>query len=363
MTHTYTRPGTFTIKARDENGESAKEFTAVVTVIGIDDTVNLEIAELSFDSGKYYKVVPKHSRGNRALLKMKFRGTGIISGYFLVDDHPIEQFTRIANQGELIKIYSSPIPGLPTINEGIHMVSVRLLRPDNVVLNFPVLKYFVLPYENTIKILTPADSFVTKEKEVPKFTWKEPRGGTRYKITFSNYLYPLLQNTGKTGWIDLKLAREYTPGKEVWDKITRNKWTYWKVRSYDNVGNILAESDILNIKVIIATADIKIAKITDLDAREIRVTKDTVYTPKNNLLVHGSLHYGGNSKYIVLRVYQDNLLVDQLLFRDIKKGDKLPFKTSLQNIGKTSRVMFKVLKTSSPALVIGIKGLVIKKVK
>jgi PKD repeat protein len=362
VTHTYSRPGNYTIVARDENGESQKEFTAQVTVIGINDTVTLEVAELRFDTGKYYKVVPKNSRGNRVLFQTRFKGTGIVTGYFLVDGHPFENFNRIANQGELIKIYSSLTPGLPTISEGMHTVSVRLLRPDNVQVDYPVLKYFVLPYENTVKILTPKDGFITKEKEIPKFTWEEPRGGTKYKITFSNYLYPLLQNRGaQIQWIDLNLAREYTPTKAVWDKITRNKWTYWKVRSYDNTGNILAESDVVNLKVVIATADIKIARVTDMDGNEINLTKEKIRTRKENIMVHGKLAYKGNSKYIVLRVYQDNRMVDQLVFRDVKQGDELPFNTSLQNLKKTSRVLFKVLKTSSPALVIGIKGLELKR--
>jgi len=57
----------------------------------------------------------------------------------------------------------------------------------------------------------------------------------------------------------------------------------------------------------------------------------------------------------------DDELTDQLLFRDVKKNEKHYFETSIPNKKKMSRIQFKVLKTSSPAVIIGIKGLILRR--
>jgi PKD repeat protein len=360
-THRYQRAGTYTISAQDENGESQKKFTQQVIVRGIDDQVNLEIAEIRLDNGKYYKIVPKNSKNTRALLRMKMRGTGIVAGNWLIDGRPFELFSEVVNQGEVKEIYTRQVPGLPTIDPGIHTVTLRLTRPENILVTFPVLKYFVLPHENIIKTLAPPDGFVAKEKEIPEFSWEEPGGASKYQVAFSNYLYTLMGEGTGLRWIDVGAKLKYTPGLETWNQIKRNRWTYWKVRALDTNNSVVAESDIHDIKVVIATAEISVDKVTDLAGNEIAISSSGVTTSSDDLLVHGSIEYKGNSQYLVLRVYVDNELTDQLLFRDVKKNENRYFETSIPNKKKISRVQFKVLKTSSPAVIVGIKGLILKR--
>lgn len=365
VTHSYTRAGTYTITAWDENGESQVPFRDQVTVRGINDQVNLEIAEIRFDNGKYYKVVSKNSKYIRAVLRMKMRGTGIISGYWEVDGHPFEFFTEVVSQGQLKEIYTREVPGIPTIDPGIHTVTIRLTRPADIIVQFPVLKYFVLPYENIVKTQTPVDGFIAKDDEIPEFSWEATRGANKYQITFSNYLYPIMSNAAGLKWIDVETALKYTPGKHTWDNIKRNRWTYWKVRALDTFGNIAAESDVQDIKVVIATAKISIDNVTDLEGKKIGFGKVKgnvkTQTDDDDILVHGSIEYMGDSKYLVLRVYANNKLSDQLLFRDVKKGQKRFFETSIPNTGKETRILFQVLNTSSPAVIVGIRNLLLKK--
>jgi hypothetical protein len=224
------------------------------------------------------------------------------------------------------------------------------------------LKYFVLPHENILETLTPPDGFIAKEKEIPEFSWKEPRGASKYQIAFSNYLYPIINEALGLRWINVGTALKYTPGEETWNRIKRNRWTYWKVRALDTGGNIVAESDVQDIKVVVATANINIQKAADLEGNEIAIINgSSIDTTKDDILVQGSIQYLGNSPYLVLRVYVDNQLTDQLLFRDVKKNEVRYFETSIPNKKRKSRVFFKVLKTSSPAVIIGIKGLILKK--
>jgi len=365
-THQYRRSGTYTISARDENGESSKTFTATVTVRGIDDTVNLEIAEIRLDNGKYYKVVPKNSRNLRAVLRMKMRGTGIVAGYWLVDGHPFEFFNEVVNQGEVREIFTRRIPGLPVIDPGLHSISVRLTQPAELPVTFPVLKYFVLAHENILETTTPSDGFIAKENEIPEFSWKEAAGASKYQIAFADFLYPIINESFGLRWIDVGPELTYTPGKEIWDSIKRNRWTYWKVRALDTNGSVVAESDVVDIKVVIATARITIDKITGLEGDIIASAPDpdrirNIHTGREDVLVQGSVQYLGHSKFLVLRVYVDNQLIDQLLFRDVKKDEIRYFETSIPHRNKQSSVFFEVLKTSSPSVVVGIKGLVLEK--
>jgi PKD repeat protein len=360
-THSYTRAGTYTITARDENGESQVPFTVEVTVRGIDDEVNLEIAEIRLDNGKYYKVVSKNSKNIRAVLRMKMKGTGIFSGYWEVDGRPFEFFNEVVSQGLLKEIYTRRIPGIPTIEPGIHRITLRLTRPADLNVRFPVLKYFVLPYESLVKTLTPPDGFVAKDKEIPEFSWEEPRGANKYQIAFANLLYPIMNNTPTLRWIDVGTDLTFTPGEQTWNSIKRNRWTYWKVRALNTFGEVVAESDIMDIKVVIATAEISINKVTDLEGQKIVFEKDTIKTRVDDVLVHGSIEYKGESEYLVLRVWAGNELTDQLLFRDVKKGEKRYFETSVPHKNSQTRIFFQVLKTSSPAILVGIKNLILKK--
>jgi len=54
-------------------------------------------------------------------------------------------------------------------------------------------------------------------------------------------------------------------------------------------------------------------------------------------------------------------MVDQLLFRDVKKDEKRPFETSLPCAAGETRAVFLVLKSSSPSLIIGYAELRLRK--
>ncbi|MCP5103734.1 MAG: PKD domain-containing protein [bacterium] len=360
-THAYSRAGEYTITARDENGESQVGIINRVSVKGIDDQVNLEIAEIRLDNGKYYQIVPKNSKNIRAVLRMKMRGTGIVSGFWSIDGHPFEFFNETVSQGMVKEIYTREIPGLPTIEPGIHRITLTLTRPGDLNVRFPELKYFVLPYENILKAAAPVDGFICKDKEIPEFSWEEARGANKYQIAFSDHLYPIMNNTPLLKWIDVGTDLKFTPGEQTWNSIKRNRWTYWKVRALTTNGEVVAESDLMDIKVVIATAKLSILKVTDLEGKEIRIYGSSLRTTAQDLLVRGSVEYMGNSDYLVLRVYAGSELCDQLLFRDVKKGEERFFETSIPHKSNRTRVFFQVLKTSSPAVVVGITNLIFKK--
>lgn len=361
MTHAYKLPGSYTITARDENGASEKRIQVSVRILGISDQVNLEVAELTLDNGKYYKVIPKNSKDIAAQLKMKMRGTGIVSGYWIVDNQPYQFFNETVFQGQLKTIVTPEIPGLPVFDPGMHTITVRLTRPENEPVVFPILRYYVLPYENAIEILTPRDGAVIKEDQVATFSWQRALGGSYYQISFANSLFPLLREEAGLAWLDCPEQLNFTPDDRVWNSIARNQWTYWKVRALDSNHAVLAESPIRELKVIIPGAEIGIQRITDMDGKRIMLGGDFTAAPSDQLLVQGQLTYPGDAEYLILRVYANDKLVDQLLFRDVKKDERKTFETSVPNLDKESLVIFEVLKSSSPSVVIGYAELKLKK--
>jgi len=360
MTHAYKLPGNFTITARDENGASEKRFQAVIRILGISDQVNLEIAEITLDNGKYYKVIPKNSKDIRAQLRMKMRGTGVVSGYWIVDGQPYQFFNETVYQGQIRTIITPEVPGLPVFDPGMHTVTAQLTRPAGEVV-FPTLRYFVLPYDNQIATLTPRDGAIIKEDEVAEFAWESALGGSYYQIAFAESLFPLMRNEETLKWLDCPDRLRFTPDAGTWNGLRRNQWVFWKVRAMDSGKSVVAESGIQEMKIIVPGAKIGIQKITDMDGKPVVIGSGFTASRAEQLMIHGSLTYPAEAEYLIVRVYIGEDLVDQLLFRDLKKDEVRPFETSVPNGAGESRVTFQVLKSSSPSVLVGYEELIIKR--
>lgn len=360
VTHKFRNAGAYIVKAGDENGNSLRRFQIRIEITGISDLVNLLLAEITLDNGKYYKVVPKNSRNIKAILKMKMKGTGAVSGYWIVDDQPYEFFNETAYQGEIKTIYTKDIPGLPVLQSGMHTITVKLISPAESVV-FPNLRYFVLPFENTITPLSPRDASVIKEKEIAEFSWNKANGASRYQIVLSNNLIQILSTGNGLRWIDVDGQLAYLPDPETWGSLKRNQWIYWKVRALDGLGTVIGESPIQEMKIIVPEAKIEITAITDMDGKKIRLENQTVRSKSDVILFRGNVEYEGNAEYLILRVFQDNELTDQLLFRDVIQNKNKSFETSIQNQEKTNQIVFQVVKSSAPSLVIGFQEITLEK--
>ncbi len=359
ISHIYNEPGVYRITAIDEGGESTKTFETSVKIFGISDEVLLEIAELRFDNGKYYMVVPRNSRILKPVLKLKMRGTGAITGHWLYDNAVYGLVSELSRQGEVKEITMDRSLPLPTNEPGVHTVSFRLTRPEANI-EFPVLRYYVLPYEKTLETSAPPDGFVAKEDEIPVFSWATPIGGAaRYQITFSNSLFDILNNKSNLIWNDVKGDLNFTPGKEIWGSIKRNKWTFWRVRGLDSFNKVIGESAVNEIKIVIAKAEITLNEVTGLNGSKISLRKDGIISGQEMLLIKGYVEYKDNSDYIILQVLVNDNMVDQLLFRDVKKGEKRSFETSVPGREK-GKILFRVLKTSSPSVIVGLKGILLR---
>lgn len=326
--------------------------------IGVRESrAELIMAELSFNGGKAYRVVAKESKNLRAVLRLRMRGVSVVSGVWLLDGMPFERFREKVYKGQVRSIKTRLIPGLDTLTPGIHTLSVRLTEPGNLNINFPVLKYFVLAGKRKIDILTPGNGLVTKDEELPSFRWRGTKDCVRYRLAFSGNTVELFKNRKSLVWMNAGGNLEFRPEEEEWKQIKRNRWTYWKISGLDSLGNIVAESEIRELKIAVSGSKIEIQKISDISGGVF--IPDTAGRGKA-LMLSGNITYQGNADYLVLRVFRNSVLVDQLLFRDVRKHEIRKFATSIIKTGSLRKVRMELLKISSPAVLVGIKEVVLR---
>ena len=368
--HVYKSPGTYQVRyerssfigaagAPQCGGTSSWSESFVITIDSLPDQVNVLLAELTLDNGKSYKVVPKGSRNIQGILRMKMEGTGIVSGYWLVDGHPFEFFDSLSHQGEIKTIQTKALPGLPTIQPGLHTLTVKLTRPKQGMMVFPVLKYVVLPYANTVVLINPVDGFVAKETEKPEFSWQPVHGASRYQIAFADESQRLLLDTPSLVWLDTQERTSTVADEKTWQTILRNRPAYWKVRALDSLGNVLAESMVRKFKIIVPSASLTFSEMSDLDGNPLAIDGQRVHSKNLPILVKGRIQYMGDAEYLILRVFVNQTLSDQLVIRDYRRGESRPFETSLAAGPGNISVEFQVLQSSSPSLIIGSEHLLL----
>ena len=124
---------------------------------------------------------------------------------------------------------------------------------------------------------------------------------------------------------------------------------------------VMAECDIREMKIIVPGAEVGIRKITDLNGKSIDFEGGIASAQADYLLVQGTLTYPAEAEFLVLHVFADEGLVDQLLFRNVKKDEVRLFETSIPNSCKNSLVTFEVLKSSSPSVLVGYAELKLNK--
>jgi hypothetical protein len=146
VTHTYGQPGAFTVTAWDNGGESRCPIKASILVnageaAGPRAAFQISFLELRFEDGKSYKVVPKNAAGLKALIDIKFEGSGLFQFEWLLDGAPWRQETKTLTFARTTTI-DSGAAGLPAQIPGLHEVSLRILSPPTE-FTVPVIRYFV----------------------------------------------------------------------------------------------------------------------------------------------------------------------------------------------------------------------------
>jgi hypothetical protein len=146
ISHIYRTEGVFNVTAVDFRKNLRIPVSVSVMVYparGPRALFSISFLSLRFDDGKTYKTVAKDFQPLKAFAELKYEGTGILIGQWLVDGVPFRHFSKVLPYAAEDVLDSGQGPGLPTIVPGNHDVTLKILQPE-VDFEIPVVRYSVL---------------------------------------------------------------------------------------------------------------------------------------------------------------------------------------------------------------------------
>jgi len=199
--------------------------------------------DITFDNQRAEITTERNSPTLRAYARIRVNGSGLLQGYWKVDNQIIGQISQYVTGDQVVVLSAPVIPPLPTFNPGSHSIQFEIINPP-VAFPLPKALYYVTAsdYRGSvvkIKPLTPARKSSNSYKAVT-FTW-EPVKVTAY------YLIEFYDRTSRTAPIFSALTRQpsYTLSDQRLPKtFEKGKTYFWKVKGFDNRKNINGESPV-----------------------------------------------------------------------------------------------------------------------
>jgi PKD repeat protein len=250
----FSKPGKYLVTAIDNNGESAKKFSQEVIIGDLTPDFQVTHLEMTFDDGKYYKVVPRKSLPPSYQVKIKAKGRGQIRGRWILNGTVMGLFEEFLQENRTALLEDTETVKLPLINLGLNVFTFIFTDYRSPV-QIPKIKYFV---SEIGRIETEFPSIGEKVSFQPhidlRWYLKKWRGGKseqapksenyRYEITISKKPFQFLseeqirwRKAGKKNHYKLKLSSH------------KDSWVYWQIRYKSKSGIVLTTSEIFSFRV------------------------------------------------------------------------------------------------------------------
>jgi hypothetical protein len=149
-THGFRAEGPYRVTAYDSRQGSDIPFSASLEIFpneGPRAPFSISYIQLRFEDGTPYKTLPLSFPKAVAYADLKFEGTGILSAQWLVDGQTFKSVSKSLTFAGQATLDSGDVPGLPTLNPGIHEITLRILQPE-VDFEMPRIRYFVVAGES-----------------------------------------------------------------------------------------------------------------------------------------------------------------------------------------------------------------------
>ena len=149
VSHVFKNPGTFRVRAIDNDGNSTCQATVQVPVIASQGPLApfaISQVALHFAGGTAHVSVPHLSPDLTAYADLKFEGSGQLQVIWQVDGQPFRTATEMLSFARSVTIDSGKVPGLPTTAAGLHAVSLTIVQPQ-VGFVIPPIHYYVAASE------------------------------------------------------------------------------------------------------------------------------------------------------------------------------------------------------------------------
>jgi len=203
--------------------------------------------ELLFPNGRGEITVPLDAAlGARAVVD--YVGNGALTGRWLVDGRPIQEFNQTLLFGSTLTLETAAIPGLPTFEPGRHEVTLQLTSPA-VAFPIPVVRYVVEsapgPGRGAITLVEPADgaevaasarTTVGSAQAGIAFTWSQA------SLPAPRYLLQVLQGGSLVGSALVDQAQSHLMPPAAVASLPRGARLTWRVLALGTQGEELAAS-------------------------------------------------------------------------------------------------------------------------
>ena len=330
--HIFRRHGIFTVKATDMGGDDIKQFTYMVTVKpGKGAFIGLVIhsIELLFENNnKSYIVVPFRYTNLKAKAKIRYEGSGVLAGFWTVDDIPFASFNKTLNFRGTTEL---KVSGLPAINPSLHTVSLRITQPQlypELDVTIPVIRYYVSAIENKIEIITPKNGDIFFAGEKVQLSWKSIPQVFNYTLAYGESPEEVLAGKGKELSLNLQGRQdlEFPPGKYFIRVIGENQ-----------DGLPMYFSDLVNFEIVETPIRIKVGAFKDVE--EETVTREKLKRGKYyNLAVDVNILKGG--PYLIRTFFNGKMTNEEW----IPEGEKFYTTTVLAENGLLEVRVYRVFK-------------------
>ena len=163
-------------------------WSAVVPSPAENEAYSLKITSISmgFADQETRRTVPRRQEGLQAFVDIDYTGTGLFEGCWMVDDKFFADIAQYMSGPGTIRLASPATPGLPTIMEGLHIVSLVVKTPVQRIKPTRI-SYFVTTDVKSIGpliVLTDPPDFAVVDPAAQPFTWEYNPAIQTYLIEF-----------------------------------------------------------------------------------------------------------------------------------------------------------------------------------
>jgi hypothetical protein len=141
---------------------------------------------LRFDDHEAQRTVARRQEGLQAFADIDFTGSGLFEGCWMVDDKFFADIAQYVTGSGTIRLASPETPGLPTVAEGLHIVTLVINTPAQR-FNPTIIGYFVTTDVKSpglpIVLTDPPDSAAV-DPAVQAFAWEDNPAVKTYLIEF-----------------------------------------------------------------------------------------------------------------------------------------------------------------------------------
>jgi len=196
---------------------------------------------LYFENNRGEITVKRQRAALKAYADISFLGTGLLQGYWQVDDRLISHVNRHLTPGNSITLETPDTPELPTVLPGTHVVTFVLTKPEQDI-TLPKAIYYVTSDEAgkvlVVDLNAPAEGDAVSESKA-EFRWAENKDAAAFLIEFID------EDAERPVFSAFTEQSEYKLPAAVLKYYFSKTETYlWRIKAFDSEYNMIAISPV-----------------------------------------------------------------------------------------------------------------------